>query len=135
MKVAKYLDSADVLLFQIIHEMRKEKNTSPTHEKNSVMKVVEPTVDQTRIEFEIERHVRSIRALIQKLRPLERQRYFEGFLSHLLSQPVNYPYKKADAKNHSNDYSSLSKHELELVRELSHKIEELYRHSGDELNN
>ena len=135
MEVAKYLDSDDVLLFQIIHEMRKEKNTSPTHEKNSSMRVVEPTIDQTRIEFEIERHVKSIRALIHKLRPLERQRYFEGLLSHLLSQPINYPYNKANAKNESSDYSSLSKQELALVRELSIKIEELYRHSGDELNN
>ena len=116
--------------------MRKEKNTAQSNEKRaSVMKVVEPTEDRSHLEFEIERHVKSIRALIQKLRPLERQRYYDGLLSHLLSQPVNYPFSKMDAKKNSGDYSNLSSTELSLVRELSLKIEELYRHSENEMNN
>lgn len=115
--------------------MRKEKNTSNPNEKQTpVMKVV-PTEDHSRIEFEIERHVKSIRALIQKLRPLERQRYYDGLLSHLLSQPVNYPFSKTDSKINSSDYSNLTATELSLVRELSSKIEELYRHSDNEMNN
>ena len=99
------------------------------------MRVLEPIVDQSRVEFEIDRHVKSIRALIQKLRPLERQRYYDGLLSHLLSQPVNYPFGKTETKNNSNDYSNLSSTELSLVKELSLKIEELYRHSDNEMNN
>ena len=116
--------------------MRKEKNTTNLNEKQApVMKVIEPTVDRSHLEFEIERHVKSIRALIQKLRPLERQRYYDGLLSHLLSQPVNYPCGKMEVRKNSGDYSNLSATELTLVRELSLKIEELYRHSDHEMNN
>jgi len=116
--------------------MRKEKNTSNSSEKPThVMKVVETTHDSTRLEFEIDRHVRCIRALIQRLRPVERQRYYDGLLSHLLSQPVNYPFQKSDNKNSSVDYSNLTTNELALIRELSVKIEELYRHSEGGMNN
>ena len=124
--------------------MRKEKHTpgSPNDdfgqsEKHTpVMKVVETKNDQSQVVFEIERHVRSIRALIQKLRPLDRQRYYDGLLSHLLAQPINYPITKKDNRqNASTDYSNLTVNELSLIRELSTKIEELYRQSSHELNN
>ena len=116
--------------------MRKEKNNANSSEKQDpFMKVVEPTVDLSHVEFEIERHVKSIRALIRKLRPMERQKYYDGLLSHLLSQPVNYPFGKMETKNNPGDYSNLSNTELTLVRELSLKIEELYRHSDHEMNN
>ena len=116
--------------------MRKEKNNANSSEKQDpFMKVVEPTVDLSHVEFEIERHVKSIRALIQKLRPMERQRYYDGLLSHLLSQPVNYPFSKTVTKNCPSNYSNLSATELTLVRDLSLKIEELYRHSDNEMNN
>jgi hypothetical protein len=132
----KYPEQDAVLLFQIIHEMRKEKNTSNSSEKQTpIMRVVETTNDNTRLEFEIERHVRSIRALIKRLRPLDRQRYYAGLLSHLLSQPVEYPFTKAESKQHDSDYSHLSAHELSLIREFSIKIEELYRHSDHGMNN
>ncbi len=114
--------------------MRKEKNTSNSSEKPThSMRVIETHHDTTRLEFEIDRHVRSIRALIQRLRPVERQRYYDGLLSHLLSHPVNYPFEKVD-KNKSFDYSNLTSNELALIRELSIKIEELYRHSEGGMN-
>jgi hypothetical protein len=115
--------------------MRKEKNTSNSSEKHMpVLKVVETTQDSSRLEFEIDRHVKCIRALIQRLRPVERQRYYDGLLSHLLSQPVDYPFPKVDKKQHNTDYSNLTTHELSLIRELSVKIEELYRHSDGDMN-
>ena len=115
--------------------MRKEKNTSSSGEKSMpVLKVVQTAHDSSRLEFEIDRHVRCIRALIQKMRPVERQRYYDGLLSHLLCQPVEYPFTKVDKKQHNTDYSNLTTHELALIRELSVKMEELYRHSDGEMN-
>ena len=115
--------------------MRKEKNTSNSGEKPTpVMKVVETAHDSSRLEFEIDRHVRCIRALIKKMRPVERQRYYDGLLSHLLCQPVEYPFPKAEKKQHNTDYSNLTTHELSLIKELSVKIEELYRHTDGGMN-
>jgi hypothetical protein len=132
----KYPEQDAVLLFQIIHEMRKEKNTSNSSEKQTpIMKVIETKHDSARLEIEIDRHVRCIRALIKRLRPLDRQRYYDGLLSHLLSQPVEYPFTKVESKNQDSDYSHLSSHELSLIRELSVKIEELYRLSDHGMNN
>lgn len=115
------------------HEMRKEKNHSSHVNQPSVMKVVEVSSDQSKVEFEIELHVQTIRALIKKLRPVERQRYYDGLLSHLLSQPVEYPEPKR-SKNDSFDYCNLSYQDLSLIRELSVKMHELYRVSNDEMN-
>jgi hypothetical protein len=114
------------------HEMRKEKNHSSHVNHPSVMKVVEVASDQSKLEFEIELQVKTIRALIKKLRPAERQRYYDGLLSHLLSQPVDYPETKRD-KNDSFDYCNLSYQDLSLIRELSVKMHELYRISDSEM--
>ncbi len=114
--------------------MSKEKNTAHAHEfQASSMKVVDVSQDQAHLEFEIDRHVKSIRVLIQKLRPVERRKYFDGLLSHILSQPVEYPATKASTNN-SFDYCNLSVNELSLIRELSLKIHDLYRVSEWELN-
>ena len=115
------------------HEMRKEKNQSSHVNHPSAMRVVEVSSDQSKVEFEIELHVKTIRALITKLRPVERQRYYDGLLSHLLSQPVEYPETKR-GKNDSFDYCNLSVQDLSLIRELSVKMHELYRVSNDEMN-
>ena len=114
--------------------MRKHKNSSNTGEKHiPQLKVVEFSNDQAQLEFEIDRHVKSIRVLIQKLQPVERQRYYDGLLAHILSQPVDYPDNKWD-KNASFDYCNLSVNDLALIRELSVKIHELYRIESDEKN-
>lgn len=95
------------------------------------MKVIETNTDQSKLEFEIELHVKSIRALIKKLRPMDRQRYYDGLLSHILSQPVEYPKVKNSGDN-SFDYCNLTVKELSLIRELSTKIHELYIMTDDD---
>ena len=116
--------------------MRKEKHNINSSEKQThSMKVIETNYDRTHLEFEIHRHVKSIRALIHRLRPLERQRYYDGLLSHLLLQPLEYPFAKPEGQKTYYDFSNLTVRELELVKELSVKMEELYRQSGGEMNN
>ena len=116
--------------------MRKEKHSIKSNEKEPpAMKVIETGYDRTHLEFEIHRHVKSIRALIHRLRPLERQRYYDGLLAHLLSQPLEYPFLKPEGQKTYYDYSNLTSNELSLVKELSIKIEELYRQSERESNN
>jgi hypothetical protein len=106
--------------------MRKQKNTSDTNdEHHPSYKVIDSSVEQSQLEFEIDRQVKSIRALIRKLKPTERQRYYDGLLSHILSQPVDYPPKISNS-NDSFDYANLSFNELSLIKELSMKINELY---------
>jgi hypothetical protein len=95
------------------------------------MKVVDASTDQSKLEFEIELHVKSIRTLIQRLQPLERQRYYDGLLSHLLSQPISYP-ESSSVKNDNYDYCNLSYEDLSLIKELSIKMHELYRISDNE---
>jgi hypothetical protein len=113
--------------------MRKDKNTPHVNEPYMpVLKVVNASVHDSQLEFEIERHVKSIRTLIGKLRPLERQRYYDGLLSHILSRPIDYP-SKMNSNDDSYDYCNLSYNELSLIRELSMKIHELYRISEEEV--
>jgi len=93
------------------------------------MKVVVVKNDQAKIEREIEKNINKIRSLISKLRPTERQKYFNGLLAHLLQEPVEVTpvtsrKKKPDSEK---DYSAISFEELKLIEELSLKMEQLYR--------
>ncbi len=113
--------------------MQKGKiNNGETH-STRVMKVITIEQDRKQIETEIDRHVKSIQSLIQRLGPPERQKYYNGLLSHLLAEEVNYPIVKRQTGNStiSRDYSRLSEHELQLIRELSSQINQLYNHLGD----
>jgi hypothetical protein len=110
--------------------MRKEKNTGNAEKQIPVLKVIDVSTDQHQLELEIDRQVKGLRALIKKLRPVERQRYFDGLLSHMLSQPVSYPETPTHV-NDSYDYCNLSVNELALIKELSVKVHELYRVTGD----
>ncbi len=112
--------------------MRKEKNTTNFKEHVPVLKIVNAGSNDSHLELEIERHVKSIRTLIRRLQPMERQRYYDGLLSHILSQPVDYPRKNLDPDAHY-DYCNLSYSELSLIKELSVKIHELYRISEEEV--
>jgi hypothetical protein len=114
--------------------MRKEKNTTHFNENQLPNMTVIDSTTQSQLEFEIERHVNSIRALIQKLHPIERQRYYDGLLSHILAQPINYPDQMTHV-NDSYDYCNLSVDELSLIKELSVKMHELYRVSEGDLRN
>lgn len=117
--------------------MRKEINkTNKTQNTQNIpqLEVVVNKSSQVQVEIEIENHVKSIRALIRKLRPQERQKYFNGLLSHLLTAKVEYPLQNVNASqlmNHSEDFQALSQEHLELIREMSCKLQDLYVRSGD----
>ncbi len=116
--------------------MRKQINRlSSTSVKDfPQMKVVENQTNHVHVEIEIENHVKSIRALIQKLKPADRQRYFDGLLNHLLCKEIEYPQLKPTKTKMTksiDDYSQLSENDLELIRELSCKLQDLYVRTGD----
>jgi hypothetical protein len=118
------------MLVLIKINMQRGKNRTIVKEETTALKVVVVENDQARIEREIERNIERIRSLISKLRPSERQKYFDGLLSHLLSEPLELPVMKVSTKNKlnaQNDYSKLSVEELKLIEELSIKMEQLYR--------
>ena len=92
------------------------------------MKVVVVNNDQTLIEKEIEKHIKKIKSLIQKLRPPERQKYFQGLLSHIVSEPYDYSTNYSPSKlKFDIQPSRLSAEEMKLLEELSMKMEQLYR--------
>jgi hypothetical protein len=80
--------------------------------------------------MEVDRQIKTLRALIKKLQPIERQRYFDGLLSYMLSQPIDFTDYGGHV-NDSYDYCNLSVNELSLIKELSVKVHELYHLTGD----
>ncbi|MBK8362768.1 MAG: hypothetical protein IPL24_03560 [Bacteroidetes bacterium] len=116
--------------------MRKEINKLNTSTERDFpkLKVVENQTNHVHIEVEIESHVQSIRSLIKKLNPADRQRYFNGLLDHILCKEIEYPQTKRQQKqisNVSDDFSQLSVDDLDLIRELSVKLQDLYVRTGD----
>lgn len=119
--------------------MRKEINklNTTTTRDFPKMKVVENQTNHVHVEIEIENHVKSIRSLIQKLNPVDRQKYFNGLLNHILCKQVEYPQPKSNKKqsvNVTDDFSTLSTDDLDLIRELSCKLQDLYVRNGDTLD-
>lgn len=115
--------------------MQKGKiNSKETHEP--ILKIITIEQDRKQIETEIDRHVKSIQSLIQRLGPPERQKYYNGLLSHLLAEEVSYPIdmKKTKQISKEHDYSRLSENELQLIRELSSQISSLYNNIGDTMS-
>ncbi len=115
--------------------MRKAKiNNKETHEP--ILKVITIVQDRKQIETEIDRHVKSIQSLILKLGPPERQKYYNGLLSHLLAEEVSYPMPSHTSKHvkMERDYSRLSENQLQLIRELSTQINSLYNNIGDTMS-
>jgi hypothetical protein len=108
--------------------MRKDKQNTDSG-KQAKLTVVEVGNPALLVEFEIQRHVKSIRALIKKLRPHDRQKYYDGLLSHMLTRGGDGMMQKAQSKG---DFSNLNDKDLLLIRELSGKIEELYFLSGNQ---
>ena len=90
------------------------------------LRVVVVDKDQATIESEIERHVKVIRSLIQKLRPTDRQKYFDGLLAHIIDEPSDTNWKNG-SQWMRKDYSNLTVRELGLLEELSEKMEQMYR--------
>ena len=107
--------------------MERGKTNPQTKTDSTSLKVVVVENNHVRIEHEIERHIKKIRTLINKLRPAERQKYFNGLLSHLINEPVETPVRSTKKINPDKDYSALSYEELMLIEELSIKMEQLYR--------
>jgi hypothetical protein len=108
--------------------MQRGKSTPGAKTESTSLKIVVVESNQAQIEFEIERNIKKIRTLINKLRPAERQKYFNGLLSHILDEPVEPANHPASKKiNSDKDYSALSYEELILIEELSIKMEQLYR--------
>ena len=100
----------------------------------SPLEIVDRTHNRPQVEMDIENHIRHIRNLISKLHPQDRQKYFNGFLTHLLHHRSDYPVTMKAVKEGADDQtdlSALSGEELSMIRELSFKLEEIYRISGD----
>lgn len=119
--------------------MRKEINKLNTSSERDFpkLKVVENHTNHVHVEIEIENHVKSIRSLIQKLNPVDRQKYFNGLLNHILCKQVEYPQQKqikSQSVQVNDDFSNLSTDDLELIRELSCKLQDLYVRNGDTLD-
>ncbi len=107
--------------------MQRGKNKSTEKTESTSLKVVVVENDQVRIEREIEKNIKKIRSLIHKLRPADRQKYFNGLLSHILDEPIPTHHNSMNKKSEHKDYGSLSVVELTLIEELSVKMEQLYR--------
>lgn len=98
------------------------------------LEIVDKTNNRPQVELEIEKHISHIRSLINKLHPYDRRKYFDGFLTHLLGKQVVYPpvmKNTSSTTNEEHDLSVLNNEELLLIKELSYKMEEMYRSMGD----
>jgi hypothetical protein len=92
-----------------------------TTETTSTLTIVENK--GTNIEREIDHHVKSIRALISKLRPAEKQKYFNGLLAFIVHDQIEWT--ETETKT-GTDYSKLTSKDLTILEELSAKMQELY---------
>jgi hypothetical protein len=90
-------------------------------EIDTTMTVVENKL--TNIEREIDQHVKSIRALISKLQPTEKQKYFNGLLAFIVNEQIEWTETQSTT---GTDYSKLSAQDLTILEELSTKMQELY---------
>lgn len=108
--------------------MERSKNRVTVKTDTTSLKVVVVNNDQKLIEQEIENHIKKIKSLILKLRPAERQKYFQGLLSHIVSEPFDYSSTSSHKKlNFDIQPTRLSADEMKLLEELSMKMEQLYR--------
>lgn len=112
--------------------MRKAKLVSEQTNSAPEMKVINTEQNRGYVEFEIDRHVKSIHALITKLVPSDRQKYYDGLLSYLLAEPIEVPLAlhQPNPISKEHDYSNLNEKDLALIRELSQQMELLYRTTG-----
>ena len=116
--------------------IRASKSNRNTNQSTNHLRVVFVDQDQAMVEREIERHVRVIRSLITKLGPVDKRKYFDGLLSHIISEPPSSSAKVATQTKSSEfskqDFGRLSIKELALLEELSGKMEEMYRTMDNE---
>jgi len=79
------------------------------------------------IEREIDNYVKSIRALITKLTPTERQKYYNGLLAFILNEQIEMSSEANQKKIQESDFTKLTVRELNLLEELSMRMQQLYR--------
>ncbi|MCC7233111.1 MAG: hypothetical protein IT242_09220 [Bacteroidia bacterium] len=113
--------------------MPKGNTKQVEHFDNQEVRIISIEQNRMQIEMEIDRNVKSIRSLIEKLRPFERQKYYNGLLMHMLSVPVDESRTDGMQKN-DLDYSNLGTRDLDLIRELSQKMEQLYIVMNDDIS-
>jgi hypothetical protein len=101
-------------------------NSTVTTTTGHEAKIIPMYQQSAHIEREIDQHVQSIRALISKLRPTDRQQYFNGLLNHMLKGEVTYPLSLDASSTSDADFSCLTENELDLIRELSSTLHRLH---------
>ena len=79
------------------------------------------------IERDIDGYVKSIRALIGKLTPTERQKYYNGLLAFILNEQIEMSMEGNQKKIEESDFTKLTVRELNLLEELSLRMQQLYR--------
>ena len=99
--------------------------------KRAPLKVVE-SKSPGQIEREIDSYVKSIRVLIAKLSPSERQKYYNGLLAFILHEQIEMSSEANQQKIENSDFTRLSARELNLLEELSIRMQQLYRTMGQD---
>jgi hypothetical protein len=103
--------------------MRTKNTSAPGH---SLLNVVHSPVPKN-IEREIDSYVKNIRALISKLTPTERQKYYNGLLAFILNEQIEMNMEGNQKKIEESDFTKLTVRELNLLEELSLRMQQLYR--------
>ena len=106
------------------------KNTSTSDQ--SLLSIVHSTGTKN-IEREVDNYVKSIRALIAKLTPTERQKYYNGLLAFILNEQVEMSSEGNVKKIEESDFTRLTERELGLLEELSLRMQQLYRTMGQDV--
>ena len=85
------------------------------------------------IEREIDGYVKGIRALIARLTPTERQKYYNGLLAFILNEQVEMSSEGNRKKIEESDFTKLTERELGLLQELSMRMQQLYHTMGHDV--
>ena len=109
--------------------MRTKNTTSSDH---TPLSIVHPPGPKN-IEREIDNYVKSIRVLISKLTPTERQKYYNGLLAFILNEQIEMSMEGNNKKLDESDFTKLTVRELHLLEELSMRMQQLYRTMGNDI--
>lgn len=103
--------------------MRTKNTSTPGQTNLSVVHSPGPK----NVEREIDNYVKSIRILIGKLTPTERQKYYNGLLAFILNEQIEMSMEGNQKKIDESDFTKLTVRELNLLEELSLRMQQLYR--------
>ena len=107
-------------------------STKSASTDQSALTVVHATGPKS-IEREIDSYVKSIRVLIAKLTPTERQKYYNGLLAFILNEQIEMSSDGNSKKIDESDFTRLTVKELNLLEELSMRMQQLYRTMGHDV--